>query len=495
LFDEAPSDPPNAFDRRFRWACDLYNRGLERALLRDDPRGVDFGGVPTKLPVGSIAIELDRTHVPWDEHELGRLILADDFEVFGLSLRYRHSGLGVPLIGLASDADPTSDAAAKFVGERSGLPVTAFLRIQGGIDALERGVQATLELHSGFDLPETKVGQKLVPLESDQSAPLAYSLHQNRAVWDFSVSGFFGKSLLDRNRLVMTRPYQRGRIPIVFVHGTASSPAYWAEMFNTLQADPVLRDSTQFWFFIYETGNPIAYSAATLRDSLAEAIQTFDPNGEDAALRHMVVIGHSQGGLLARLLVTQSSVEWVKDMTGSSIEELGLKEDQQKLVRWAIDRPPMPGVERVIFISTPHRGSFLADSWFARTISKTIAVPGELLDISETVAASQRNMPEGLRFKRVSTSLDNMDAANPFLKRLGEAPIAPNVTAHSIIARKGKKPLEESNDGVVAYQSAHIEGVESEFSVASGHSCQSHPLAIREVRRILVEHVKSRPKP
>jgi hypothetical protein len=41
---------------------------------------------------------------------------------------------------------------------------------------------------------------------------------------------------------------------------------------------------------------------------------------------------------------------------------------------------------------------------------------------------------------------------------------------------------------VVSYASAHLEGVESELVVRSGHSAQSNPEVIQEVRRILVEH-------
>jgi len=41
---------------------------------------------------------------------------------------------------------------------------------------------------------------------------------------------------------------------------------------------------------------------------------------------------------------------------------------------------------------------------------------------------------------------------------------------------------------VVEYQSAHIDGVESELVVHSGHSAQDHPDTIEEVRRILLEH-------
>ncbi len=44
--------------------------------------------------------------------------------------------------------------------------------------------------------------------------------------------------------------------------------------------------------------------------------------------------------------------------------------------------------------------------------------------------------------------------------------------------------------GVVKYTSAHIEGVESEFVVHSGHSMQSRPEVISEVQRILHRHLE-----
>ena len=102
--------------------------------------------------------------------------------------------------------------------------------------------------------------------------------------------------------LIMMHPYRPGQIPVVLVHGTASSPARWAEMLNELQNDPILKDRIQFWLFTYNTSNPILLSARDLRVALTKARQDFDPDGRDPALRDMVLIGHSQGGLLARLV-------------------------------------------------------------------------------------------------------------------------------------------------------------------------------------------------
>jgi hypothetical protein len=60
---------------------------------------------------------------------------------------------------------------------------------------------------------------------------------------------------------------------------------------------------------------------------------------------------------------------------------------------------------------------------------------------------------------------------------------------HSIIAVRGEGPITSGNDGVVAYESAHLDGVASEKVVRSGHSTQSEPETIQEVRRILRAHV------
>jgi hypothetical protein len=68
------------------------------------------------------------------------------------------------------------------------------------------------------------------------------------------------------------------------------------------------------------------------------------------------------------------------------------------------------------------------------------------------------------------------------------------VEVHSIIPVKGGPPADGQNDGVVAYKSAHLEGVGTELVVFNhGHSVQSSPAAIEEVRRILLEQLGATP--
>jgi hypothetical protein len=87
-----------------------------------------------------------------------------------------------------------------------------------------------------------------------------------------------------------------------------------------------------------------------------------------------------------------------------------------------------------------------------------------------------------------SGSLFGMTPNNPVLQTMADAPIATGVHAHSIIAVAGNGPVEGSDDGVVKYSSSHLDGVDSEYIVRSGHSVQSNPYAIEEVRRILLLH-------
>lgn len=82
-----------------------------------------------------------------------------------------------------------------------------------------------------------------------------------------------------------------------------------------------------------------------------------------------------------------------------------------------------------------------------------------------------------------------MTRGHPFLVTLDQRPIAPGVHAHSIIAVRTDGPVEEGNDGVVEYRSAHLDGVDSEKVVHSGHSAQSNPQTLGEVGRILLEHL------
>src|SRR4030095_542666 len=127
---------------------------------------------------------------------------------------------------------------------------------EGGRTALARGGRATLELYSLFNGSTVRVGGRTVPLETDTTVSMAYTLNQS-FVWKLGMAQFLSSQEQIRSDVYLTQPYRPGRIPVVFVHGTFSSPVWWAEMVNTLAADPILRQRYQFWVFICNSGTPI----------------------------------------------------------------------------------------------------------------------------------------------------------------------------------------------------------------------------------------------
>ena len=91
---------------------------------------------------------------------------------------------------------------------------------------------------------------------------------------------------------------------------------------------------------------------------------------------------------------------------------------------------------------------------------------------------------DALKVNLPGTQLGSVSAMEPgslLMTNLTPLPLAPGVSSHSIIAVKDEGPLEEGTDGVVKCTSAHLEDVDSEFIVRSGHSCQSNPHTIQEV--------------
>jgi pimeloyl-ACP methyl ester carboxylesterase len=259
-------------------------------------------------------------------------------------------------------------------------------------------------------------------------------------------------------------------------------------MWNTLMGDPVLRGKYQFWFYLYDSAKPVGQSAAHLRDSIEATVKKMDPDGKDPSLQQMVVIGHSQGGLLTKLTATQTGEALVRASTGKSLAELNLSRDEEKLVRRLAIFEPLPEVKRVVFISTPHRGSYQAGDFVRKLARRFLGLPKQAL---QTTAQLLTLAPKiGPDVKLASTSLDTMAPGNPAMLVLADIPVSPPIKAHSIIAVKGDGPPLEGGDGVVKYTSAHVEGVESELVVRSGHSCQGNPTTIEEVRRILVMHLR-----
>jgi len=489
LFPEGRGERPGPFDPRVRTAADLYNWALTAAFASPDRTSVLPRGGTFALPFGAMTVAFDPAMLRVGQRELYGFVPVAELEVRGLAMRYRWPGLGAPLAastriveGAAADAD--------LVAPRLRVPVTAVLHVAHAREALVDGTPlgAVLELHPAWERDAIAVGDDVVPLENEPTAALALTF-TGVPVTEVELFGFLGRlstALEKRPPLVSATPYRPGLVPVVFVHGTASSIVRWAEMYNRLYADPELRRRCQFWFFQYDSGNPIALSALQLREALTAALARLDPAGADPALRRMVLIGHSQGGLLVKMQAVRTEHRLWDAVSRQPLEALRVSDSSRDLLRRALFLEPLPAVGRVVFIATPHRGSFVAGrQWIAHLVRRLARLPFALGGLAAEIARD----PGVWRSPIVPTAVDNMSPHQPFIRGLQTIPVDPTIPAHSIIAVDTGGPLETGNDGVVAYTSAHIDGVESELVVRSPHSCQANPHAMEEVRRILRLHV------
>ena len=494
LFPENAGDPgPGRFDPRLRTAADLYNWALILSFRSDDGSEVIPRGGTFELPFGRLEVAFDPAALRAGDRELFGFIPIGELEVRGLAMRYRWPGLGAPLAASTRPLD-ASRPDQDMVAPRLKVPVTALLRISEARRALVQGEPLTsgLELHLAWDAESFSVAGERVPLELEPSAALALSF-TGLPIIQLEMLGFLGRRtglLAERPPLISTTPYKPGLIPVVFVHGTESSVVRWAEMYNRLLADPDIRGHYQFWFFQYDSGNPIVLSSLHLRDALVTALARLDPEGKDPALRRMVLIGHSQGGLLVKMQVINSGDRIWDSASRKPLDELKLSDRTRDLFRRAMFVEPLPEVSRVVFICTPQRGSFVAGRNIIRNlVRRLVSMPFALTGVQADIARNPGALESGVS-PVVPSAVDNMSPHHHFIVALQKIPVASSVKVNSIIAIETDGPVAQGNDGVVEYSSAHIEPVESELVVRpSSHSTQGNPHTIEEVRRILRLHM------
>ncbi len=339
-------------------------------------------------------------------------------------------------------------------------------------------------------------GNRLFPLASDFSTPLAKAAAMPKKL-HFLRRTFQVQEAKSITGLYLFEPYDEKRIPVVFVHGLMSDISTWGQMLNTLLHDSKLRKKYQFLGFAYSSGNPVFTSAAILRKNLAALRQTLVENKRSTEqFDKMVLVGHSMGGLLSRLQITSCSVEEISGFFQIRNQELflrNLSSQEREKFREKIVFSPAPFIKRVIFIAVPHKGSEIARSWVGAIGASLINLPVDLvkvnIDIVKKVAKLDKNGNKYLDALRHNTGIDNLRPDSPILLLMNKLKMA-DIPCHSIIGNNKKSFTPGGTDGVVPYWSSHLDNAKSELIVHSGHSAHRSPLAIQEVRQILLTHAE-----
>lgn len=492
----------NPYDPQFRGACDLYNESLESTLRLVNAKGQLQPGRSYEVATGKQTYEVHTlVRGQWSEEDFESFEFVSDYEVDGLPSTGLTYGLGVPLIAVRKKGDP-NDPREAYYPEGLSFPVTALLRVVRPGSMPGKGAEhrhhCILELHDPLVANELSMAGRLVPLQTDLGTSLAYFLDSPQfRETSKATLGLLNPNETQKHRgIYMLEPFDPTRIPVLMVHGLWSSPLTWMPMFNDLRSFEELRKNYQFWFYQYPTGQPFWLSATQLREDLARLERELDPDNRYQALQHKILVGHSMGGLVSRMQTIESQREFWSILSDEPFEKV--KGDSETLtnLRQAAFFRSNPHIRRVVTIGTPHRGSDYANDttrWLGR---KFITLPAMMVSMSQQLVSENPGLFRNTDLLLNSTSIDSLSPDSPVFPALLRAPKNPNVAYHNIVGMVPSKSWfgsdEPKGDGVVAYESAHMDDVESEVLVDCEHQhIHRDPEAILEVRRVLLSHLET----
>jgi len=302
----------------------------------------------------------------------------------------------------------------------------------------------------------------------------------------FSLAGFHGAfnpaECQEDQGLYMATPYDPDLIPLVLVHGMLAAPSGFFPMLEAIAEHPDLTERYQFWFYYYPTGLPLIENVTGLRLALQQACREVDPDGNDAALSRMVIVGHSMGGLMAKFAVSDPEDHLYNAFFSVPPSQLSLTQDQEVAMRQNLFYEPITWPKRLIFLATPHDGSDFAGTPFGALAAKRVKSPPSSNAFVAGIRAQDTAVlnPVALEFLNDSpNSLHSFDSAHPIWPHLQQIKLPSRVSYHNISGVR---------DRIVSSSSSEFSGAESDLVVSDGHSVPVHPDAIAEVIRILKAH-------
>lgn len=505
LGDHTPGE--RAFEDRQTQVRDWYNYAVERAATAMFEVGQQ---TPTQLPAQphrdvagwELHVDMRNARLPGSTVVLAELLPASSLSFRGLRSLYRRDGFGAELVAVMPDepltSAPTRDGRPAAKRNQQPLPwsempapsMTVLLHPDGDdLDSVLHTRTVRLTVHDPYVESAIMLRGQRVPLAANFTA--GYGLWLARAKFNKqSLRSLLGREGgIDRPHVYLMQPYDPNRRIIVMLHGLASSPEAWVELVNEILGDEALRQHYQIWQVYYPTNMPIALNHAMIRRALGDTLAHFDPSGQAPASSDLVLVGHSMGGVIARLMVSSTDQSLVQ----LAADHSRLTPQQIKRIDPMLRFEPFPHVSRAIFIAAPHRGTSVAGGRLGRWMAGFIRFPVTVLEELAHTLAPNAAASSHESLGHIPNSVDNLDENDPFVRAAADFPISAQVRYHSIVAQANADvALDDSDDGLVPYRSAHLPGAQSEKVIISGHSVQQSAVAILEIQRILKEDMTQR---
>lgn len=496
------------FDNRQVQIRDFYNLAIAKLSsaysLRHPQKEVG-----QQIKVGQSIYQLDFSNYPLlKDQKIEQLMSSYNLNFSGLRSINRRDGFGSEFVLVLPDANDQQKESNKYILDplhfsyASGVnpnihkarylaaTFTAEPKSATSVNDILTKPEFVIRAYDPYKYEQIQLAGKNYPLAANFSTPYGLWLAQNNLGKAAYLTLIDRDNRLTMPHLYMLEPYNPNKKVIVLVHGLASSPEAWIRLTNDIMGDKVLRENYQVWQVFYSTNMPITESRfqiyALLKQSFAQV------NANASAKNDAVLIGHSMGGIIARLLVSDADVTQ-KVLSMMSNRQLN-KYKNVPIVSQRMNIQDIPNFSRAIFLSAPHHGTAYADLWFTRAARKVIKLPDAFLTaVGDTLQSQEHDFSD--LAKQIDQGLiqngpSDLSYKSKFMVLTSDIVPRKGLLFHSIMGNNtDSNDPNVITDGVVPYKSAHLDGAVSEKIIKGGHSIQETPEAVLELRRILRLHL------
>lgn len=508
LFKTSRKPQERIFDNRQVQVRDFYNQALTQLVNVHSLRNPTTNITPT-IKIGKSTYTLDiQSYQRLQDMKLEKFISSYNMNFSGLKAINRRDGFGSDFVAVFPSGD-ASQHDSKYIlnpltynypkGINPNIHKARYLaatiiaqpkKPTASLNDVLTSPEFEIKVYDPYSVDKVNVAGHPYSLAANFSAPYGLWLAEN----NLGAAAYL--TLIDRAQhltmphLYMLEPYNPNKKIIVLVHGLASSPEAWIAVTNDIMGDAVLREHYQVWQVFYSTNMPILESRFQIYALLKQAFSTVKP--KDAAAKDAVLVGHSMGGIISRLLVSDADI---------SKQALAMMKNRQQtrlrkhpVIGERLKMKPITNFDRAIFLAAPHRGTDYADRWFTLAARKIIRLPATFLTtLADTLTSDDVDLKDFVKTLTndvIQNGPSDLSKKSKFMELTANIPPEKGLVFHSIMGNITKS--DDPNvitDGIVPYKSAHLDGAVSEKIIHGGHSIQETPEAILELRRILRQHL------
>ena len=400
---------------------------------------------------------------------LADLVSTYELRLSGLNSISKRPGLGISLVASLDDRYTTtirqllvSSLSGRLTNEKdddskpsSRIYPTGHLLLTGliqpsGDSVLEVLSSRKLDIHlyNPYQSESVNILNNEYPLAANFSAGYGLWLSENQ------LDGVGYLNLIARQaearlpKLFMLEPYDPNKRVLIMLHGLASSPATWVNLTNDIFNDDKLRDNYQVWQIFYPTNLPILENRYQIQRLINATYQQTDPQGQNRASKNSVIISHSMGAIIARMMLSDDNL--VDDLDRLDDQNI-LSSSEKRKIRDALkesfaeeelkerfELKALPQVDTAVFLSAPFRGTDYADRWFTRALRRIVYLPvGLVKTVTDNLAtiATQGDLAENpLGALYLQNGASQLSDKSSFIQLTKDITINDRITYHSIIA-------------------------------------------------------------